>query len=241
MKVYFATVLFEKNRWNREEKSFLNILDWLDRIKDAGFDGLELWEYHAYQLSDSEIQQVKNYFPDIIFNTYEDFSVYKNLSKVTEYIHKLDCIGCKFNFGNNSGFIERYIDNITKWRKNFREPFRLICECHKNTICEDPIKAYDVLSRIKTEVLVHANSGENVLNDWFSILGDYITHSHINFFRCSENVWLNEEITDVISLIKSHIKTATLEFTYGVGDEKEDVNKLFNNAVRDMLKFKSIH
>jgi len=47
--VLLGTVLLEPNRWGQidpQRRSTLDVVDYLDRITEVGFDGIEIWEDH---------------------------------------------------------------------------------------------------------------------------------------------------------------------------------------------------
>ena len=45
--IYIGTILLELNRWGSPKTPTYRVSEWLDRFQEAGFDGMELWEYHA--------------------------------------------------------------------------------------------------------------------------------------------------------------------------------------------------
>ena len=55
--IYISSVLLEKNRWGTRVPS-LKVSDWSQRMFDAGFDGIELWENHLLLADAAEREAV---------------------------------------------------------------------------------------------------------------------------------------------------------------------------------------
>ncbi|MHC4916331.1 MAG: hypothetical protein ACYTGB_12650 [Planctomycetota bacterium] len=71
--IYLGTVLLERNRWVKgERRPSLAVSEWVSRIADAGFGGLELWENHAALAGDDERERLRESpVPVKIFNSYD--------------------------------------------------------------------------------------------------------------------------------------------------------------------------
>ena len=54
--IYIGTILLERNRWTRDKKPTCLVSEWIPRFKEAGFDGMELWENHAALASSTELK-----------------------------------------------------------------------------------------------------------------------------------------------------------------------------------------
>ena len=69
--LYIATLLLEVNRHGSPKTPSFPVSEWTDRFAGAGFDGMELWEYHATLAGPEEAKALQETaFPTTIFNTY---------------------------------------------------------------------------------------------------------------------------------------------------------------------------
>ena len=72
--ILIGSILLDLNRWGDPKTPTYEVSDWTDRFREAGFDGMELWEYHATLCSDAEREKLlSSNFPATIYNTYCDF------------------------------------------------------------------------------------------------------------------------------------------------------------------------
>ena len=46
-KIYIGTILLEVNRWTAGKEPSYLVSEWVERFAEAGFDGMELWQFHA--------------------------------------------------------------------------------------------------------------------------------------------------------------------------------------------------
>jgi sugar phosphate isomerase/epimerase len=69
--IYFSTILLQPNHWKRDQPKQVAISNWLDRIADAGFDGVELFELHFLLASTSERNSILAHpIAKPVFNSY---------------------------------------------------------------------------------------------------------------------------------------------------------------------------
>ena len=75
--IYLGTIAIEPNRWfgiDPDRWATIALTDWLDRIADAGFDGIELWEAHFRDADPDEQMAIIDHPLAIPFaNTYVSF------------------------------------------------------------------------------------------------------------------------------------------------------------------------
>lgn len=244
MTFYFATILLEKNRWSDLKSSSYSIIDWKDRILEGGYKGIELWEHHAFSSSPEELDQISDAFPEILFNCYADFSNSSllRLEQTAAMISHLGAIGCKFNFGNDPKKLDEYIVNFKRWKEMLPTNFRFLCECHENTLLDTPESAVKILSQLgspRVDAILHSHIDSPAAAKWFHFLGDRITHCHANYFRCGANPWNDShdcsfDIEETLKIIsRSSIRSISLEFVEGVGEQVENLDVLFTRALRD--------
>ncbi len=238
--IYLGTVLLEKNRWLDGERtpSFL-VSDWLGRIKDAGFDGLELWQNHAFLADDEERSKLREAsVPVRIFNSYNRCGKETRDERVraVEMVEFFGVEGMKFNFGKEPERHEEYCETVKEWRDMLPADFRFLCECHGGTTIENPHKAAETFERLgadKFEIIIHAFGGDDQsIKNRFDIFGNRITHIHSSL--SSEEI-TEDSIRRRLDLLRELGFTGsfTIEFTRGVGDEGENIDTLFGNAVED--------
>jgi sugar phosphate isomerase/epimerase len=60
MRTYLNTVAIEPNRWTKERIPARDLVELLPAIRDAGFEHLEVWQYHVSRKSDSELGSLRD-------------------------------------------------------------------------------------------------------------------------------------------------------------------------------------
>ena len=233
--IYLATVLLEKNRWNSREPSF-KVSDWAQRIVDAGFDGIELWENHLLLADRAEWDALRNGPVSVpILNTYcgfdDDSADARSAS--AELARHLDVGAVKFNFGNDPAQVDAYRRNLMAWRDELPDGCRLLCECHANTVLEDLDKAPTVLAPImdQVEIIVHGFVGddETDLVQRIECFGSAITHVHSVLTEKGCAPRRVEILKDA-----GFSGTFSIEFCYGVIENVQDVKQLLATATEDL-------
>ncbi len=238
--IYLGTVLLEKNRWlDGERIPSFSVSDWTDRFNEAGFDGLELWQNHAFLADADEREKLRHAsVPVKIFNSYNRCGreTRDERERAAEMVEFFGAEGMKFNFGKDPDRHEEYCETVKEWRDMLPEDFRFLCECHGGTTIENPRKAAETFERLgadKYEIIIHGFGGDDQsIKDRFDLFGSRITHIHANL--SSGNI-TEDFIQRRLDLLREtgFNGSFTIEFTRGVGDEDEDIDSLFGNAVRD--------
>ncbi|MBT3275277.1 MAG: hypothetical protein HN368_19135 [Spirochaetales bacterium] len=233
--IYISSVLLEKNRWDSRIPS-LKISDWLKPIADAGFDGLELWENHLLLADAAEREAViADPMPITVLNTYCAFDDpgAKGRAASAELAHLLNVPAVKFNFGDKPAMVNTYMNNLITWRDVLPVSCRLLCECHPDTILEEPMQAADILSPLpdQLEIIVHAFGGDDdsKLRLWIEAFGSAVTHVHA---VVREKTVASERI----KILKNagFSGTWTIEFCDGVAHPPEDMRQLLATATGDL-------
>jgi len=246
LQVCFATVLLESNRWTPEKTPTFKVSEWADPIRDAGFAGLELWEYHATLADEQERDAlVRLPLPVAIFNSYCTFddAGAGGRRRAAELAGRFGAGGVKFNFGNEPARADEYIRNLLAWAEELPVGCRLLCECHGGTLLETPAQAARVLAPLsgRVEIIVHAFAGErDVLREWLNRFGPAVTHVHVAG-RVGNGPMLR--LTDIADESRARLAmlaaagysgTWTEEFTGGVAQWPEDRRALLANAAGDL-------
>jgi sugar phosphate isomerase/epimerase len=246
IRVNLATVLLEPNRWTPDRIPTFRVSECAAAIREAGFDGLELWENHAAMADDQEQAALCQLpLPITIFNSYCSFedagAAARN--RAAGFVERFGATGVKFNFGNEPGLTNEYIRNLAEWADSLPAGCRLLCECHGNTILEPPDGAATALAPLadRVEIIVHAFGGEReTLRKWLDLFGSAVTHVHVAALRAGGPMLrladYEDEAAARIELLKSagFSGSWTIEFTGGVAFSPEDQRALLANAAADM-------
>jgi len=236
--IYLATVLLERNRWAETKTPTFRVSDWTERIHEAGFDGIELWENHYVGTDADErcaLQAVDSYVR--LFNTYCGFGDSPAERTARQYaaeaIASLGVHGCKFNIGPDREGWSTEIANLRAWQQTLPESCQLLCECHPGTVIESPDDAGAFFQEADLRnwgIIVHlANGTINDLTSWFDAFGDRVAHCHAVLGR-------NPDDRQRLLLMRERgfKSTISIEFTRGVAQPNEQIDALFSSAIADM-------
>jgi sugar phosphate isomerase/epimerase len=240
--VYLNTVLPEMNRWSRNDLQDLTFTmsEWAQRIADDGFDGVELWQFHATEVDEEEVEKIRTGpCPVKIFNAYcstepEEAEARK---KIAELALSLGATGMKYNSGKDVDRHPLYVESLREWRKMFPDDFRLMRECHRGSTMADTElanKTLDELGRDSFGMIIHGMDNDlDTLNERFGAYGDRIQHIHGNLSK--NGPMSDEDALERIKLLDSlgFKGTFSIEFTQGMRDGLTQ-EELYANAVRDL-------
>ncbi len=256
--IYFGTILIEPNRWGSREPSF-RVSDWLPRLREAGFDGVELWENHALRADEAERQRLIDADPPIaLYSSYDrgEDATANQRQRVAALIRRLGIGGMKFNVGGDADRREEYLRNLCRWTTMLPVGFRMLCECHGGTILEDPTESLRAFEEVESmpafadagperiEAIVHFAGEPGTLEHQFEVLGDRITHIHVAKIRggnkeAGERLDRRPDAAQArLDVLRRHgfAGTFTLEFTEGVmRDQSPDqIETLYEHALADL-------
>jgi len=236
--VNLGTIVLEPSRWARPKQATYAVADWADRISDAGFDGIEVWEQHA-------IDVLLPLGPPLIYNTYCGFDDESSAERwmAWQAATGLRARGMKFNVGGDEERLEEYARNLHKWINDLPDTCRPLCECHAGTIVETPRAAHDFFDAAGVDcgIIVHAFSDtEERLSEWLSLFGPSVELVHVQlrddagrFIRLDEAPELAKRR---ISILRDAGFTGsyTLEFTKGTGTADDRPEVLWEHALSDL-------
>jgi len=245
--IYIGTILLELNRWGSPKTPTYKVSEWLNRFREAGFDGMELWEYHATLAPREELALLEAVeFPVSVFNTYCDFddASESDRKQAAEMIKRLEAGGAKFNVGKDPALRDEYIKNLRTWSASLPEDCRLLCECHGGTIIQEPSNAakfFEELDSERYQIIVHCLMQDlEILKEWFRAFGTSVTHAHIQMTDGNNK-------RAGLSNNPAHVKEAlhimreegyrgsfTLEFTAGTQSPDENIGDLWQAALSDL-------
>lgn len=241
--IYLATVGIEKFRWAKPRRSSVDIEAYIPRIAEAGFDGIELWEFHATGLSDDELKRTRALAEDAncpvaILSTYvETVPTGENIAhrrRLNDIARALGAEAYKYNISGPSR--EDAVRFVKDWAGETDVAF--LCECHGGTLVEDPEVASDVIRELGSErfgAILHTLAAED---DEFerdlALKKDLFRHVHVqNAAKQGERT--RERIRERVDRLKEMGLglTWSIEFSSPVY-EGADNDTCFRAAVEDM-------
>jgi sugar phosphate isomerase/epimerase len=236
-KIYLGSVLLEPRRWSRERQPSIDLLDWTPRIKSAGFDGWDLWEFHDVPPPVEEVR---------VYNSYllpEEASP-DEISGLAERVNRSGAGMLKFNVGKEADAPERAVAPLLALAKAC-PGVELLCECHPGTALEDAETAIPWIQSLPESfgVILHPLGEENTFTKacMAQIPGRVrLVHLQLKDLSNGKRALLEERpeavkerLTELFNL--GYKGPATLEFTRGVGGGPEDVPEtLFQHAMQDL-------
>ncbi|MCC5843849.1 MAG: hypothetical protein JJU05_06315 [Verrucomicrobia bacterium] len=241
--IYLGSVLLEPKRWSKDRLPSIHLRDWTDRMKSAGFDGWELWEFHDQPLPLGGVR---------VYNSYllpEEASP-GQLADLAARVNRSGAGSLKFNVGKDPDAPARAVPALLKLAESV-PAVDLLCECHPGTALEDPAAALPWLQALPERfgVILHP-LGEN--NDFtlacFTHIPDRVRLLHLQMKSpatgkraCLEECpdFVRDRLEELHTL--GYHGPATLEFTLGVGGGPEDLPEtLFQHAVKDLGFLRSL-
>jgi sugar phosphate isomerase/epimerase len=243
--VHINTIILERNRWSGDRVPSYLVGDWLGRFADAGFDGIELWQNHALMADEQELSRLAAADPPVrVFNGYAKFvdSGVEHRRRADELAVRLGADAIKFNLNNDRGAWDSQLAHVRQWRDELDESVTLLCECHPNTLLEEPSAArrfFDQLGSDNWEIIVHPFSRFSSLGAWLAEFGPKVTHAHLQMDTADRGRVLYRREGDLARRAVAMMTQAgftgswSLEFTEGIG-ESENIETLWQNALDDL-------
>ena len=246
-KILFGTIALEINRWSSRIPSY-SVSDWVGRFKADGFDGLELWENHVllHPSRDGEINKIiASGFPVSVYNTYAAFDDESRGQRETaaETVKRLNAGAVKYNVGADESKIGEYKRNLISFAEALPDNCKLLCECHAGTVLEDndaAAKFFGDLPEERFGVILHPFECPNELRTKFKIFGSRIKHIHSQITDGTGSRVrldrLSERALACLGVMKefNFYGSFTIEFTEGTSAPSENIDGLYENAMKDM-------
>ncbi len=248
-KIYIGSILLERNRWAKDKQPTYAVSEWAQRFADDGFDGIELWEYHATLCDDAERAALAAAAPQVtIFNSYADMSDADadRRRRNAELTKRFGASGVKFNVGSDPAQRGMYLNAVRQWRSMFPDDVTLLCECHPGTIIEKPGDAkafFDEVGCDGIKVIVHAFNAVDALAEWFAAFGADVAHAHLQMRNDGNMVSFDSDpdcADEAIGIMKGEgfAGSMTLEFAVGTLAADENIDDLYAAAVADLAFLK---
>ncbi|QHI70122.1 sugar phosphate isomerase/epimerase family protein [Tichowtungia aerotolerans] len=250
-KIYMATVLLDRNRWTEERNPSVKVSNWLERFSADGFDGLELWSFHATYASEEEQARLEqSALPIRLFNSYACFDR-EDSAQETDVVAaiRFGARGIKYNIGSDPALRKTYLKQLAAWRERVPQNIQLLCECHPGTIIEQPVAArafFDELGMDGHGIIVHPFSRFDSLEEWLDLFGPDVMHAHMQMTDESGKLIRFDKRSDLaeqairIMQKKGYCGSYSLEFTEGVAAPGETPEMLYENARKDLSLLRSL-
>ena len=244
-KIYIGSILLEMNRWTKDKQPTYRVSDWTGRFAEAGFDGMELWQWHATRCDAGEVAALSAApCPVTIFNSYASFDAAgaADRRQAAELTRTFGAPGVKFNVGAEPAERDEYIRSLRQWRTLFDDSVTLLCECHPGTIIEEAADAKAFFDDAGVEgvgIIVHAFNRVDSLAEWMDTFGPAVRHAHMQM-RDDKNVIRFDRKPDLAEEAVGIMRGAgfdgsfTLEFTAGTLAPDENIDMLYANALADL-------
>lgn len=252
-----GTVAIEPNRWgtvHADRRPTIRLGEWLDPIRAAGFDGLEVWEGHLRGVEPSEADAIlRHELPVRVFNSYVSLDDPDDAARVevADWARRTGATGVKCNVGNDSAAEADYAERLASWLADLPETASLLCECHQGiSIAEDPAVARRIFERVgdvRMQAIVHTHDDADLLWAKFDAFGDRIRHVHVNLLDFS--AMTHPRLVDVDAELRSTVELLrqlgfrgswTVEFVAGLLGEDDRPDRLVAQAAEDLGVLRSV-
>ena len=251
--IYIGTILLEKNRWAGPQKiPSYRVSDWIDKFEEAGFDGMELWQHHAQKCAPAELAKLAaSETPIPIFNAYAAMTKEGRAERreCDALAAQLGASAVKFNLGGDPAQWDEHVETVREWRAELPDNIRLLCECHPETVIEEPEAAARFFEELGTDgwdIIVHSFSRLDSLQGFFDAFGPRVTHAHLQMRTGTDPFQSFREREDLakeaIDLMKRNdfAGSYTLEFALGTGTAEENTDSLYAAALDDLAYLREL-
>ncbi len=237
--VYLATICIEQFRWAKPKRSSVDLDACIPRIAEAGFDGIELWEFHADKLGEDELARARDLAaeagcPVTVLSTYvETVPTDENGAhrrRLNDIARVLGVEAYKYNITGEAR--DEAVRFVKDWAAETDALF--LCECHGGTMMEDPAAAAEVIRELGPErfpsILHTLVAGDEEFEKDLALKGDLLGYVHVHSAGSHR-----ERIAERVKRIGEAGLTLTwsIEFSPPVY-EKGDNETCFAAAVEDM-------
>ena len=248
--IHLGTIVLEPNRWfgvTKDRWGTTVVSEWLDRIADAGFDGIELWEAHFRDAEPAEQQAILDHpLPVAVYNTYVSFDDEDDADRLTaaELIARTGAHKVKWNTGaeRDDASLDAYAQRLSRWAAAL-PGVELVCECHDGSAMDDPDAAARVLAA-GSNALFHTHDDLDLIRAKFAAYGERISHVHVNhlFTGSPKLADIHDELTEKVELVRGlgFDGTWTLEFVHGTGGDHDNPDVMMAQAAEDLAVLRTL-
>ena len=245
--IYLGTILLEPQRWSRDKEPSYAVSAWLERIKAAGFDGIELWENHYVKTDAAERELLRAKATTLaIYNAYAGLEAENAHQRAisAQNATELGAQAMKFNVGSDAARLDEYVTNAAAWADLLPKSTQLWCECHPGTALETPqaaARAFDIWDEARFGVMIHPFTTEpQILRDWLRLLGPRVRHSHVQIRDADGRPTCLDTQPEMVRAALEILRdegfagSFTMEFTLGTSTAHDQSELLWPNALRDL-------
>jgi len=238
--IYLATVLIELNRWGSRIPS-VSMGEWIPRIREAGFDGLEVWENHVLDRP-GDIKAVQSGGFPALLNTYLTFcdDDPARVDAVVNVITALQSPAVKFNI-NGGCSLDVHRKHLLAFAARLPDGCRMLCECHAGTPLEDVHTAETFLDSLPPErfgAILHGFGEPGAVLARYRALRRHIAHIHIQ--TRTEDKTSGRFAANAKGLRDNGFTGAwSIEFTESSRNPDETVEMSFAHACEDLADLRN--
>ncbi len=213
--IYLGSVSMEKNRWAPGRIPTFNVSDFIDKAKEDGFYGIELWQYHYTLASDDEKAKLAAADIPFFFNTYLSFNEYdeKTYKEIADAVKAVKAKGVKFNFESSDDSVcdvSKQLENLKKLTDMMPDYTKMLCECHANTFMEVPETAGEIFAKLDKErygAIIHLSTDIEFADRCYAAYGDRISHIHCQYIAKGSEEFspLNDGTGYIEKMVNYHV------------------------------------
>lgn len=252
--IYLSTLLLEKNRANGKGPSLL-VSDWMEPVGEAGFAGLEIWTNNLLLASRSEWDLIKekSLEADLALalvspNLPADASdksrrLREAILEACEYFRPE---GIKFTPSSNPrtqaepGATRDALEFFKDWAKDIPRDVRLVYDGGEGSGLAGLLEARKILTGGRFQAVLHPFLlSPQLLGEALDALGDFVGNLGALAKRGDQLILLGENKDEHFKVIamtrkKTYKGTWSVESTKGMGMPGENIDKMFDNAEKDL-------
>ncbi|MDB5103113.1 MAG: hypothetical protein JWP91_802 [Fibrobacteres bacterium] len=246
--VYLSTILLEKNRWNGKGPSLL-VSDWMEEAGEAGFAGLEIWMNHLLFSSRSEWELIKERSAEadlpvsLISATLPADGSDKSQRFRESVLEACDYFrpdGLKFSLADAKNTGLDSLEFVKEWSRDVPREISLLYDGGENAGPEALETARAALTGGRYQAVLHPFLfTPKELEAALDAAGDFVTNLGVQAKQGGQWILLEENADANLRIMaaaraKDFKGTWSLEFTKGAGIAGENIEKLFDNAEKDL-------
>lgn len=250
-KVYLGSIALERNRWESGRSPTYLVSDFVQRAKDDGFDGIELWQYHYLSADAGERKKLVDSDTSFIFNSYLSLAdgMTDAVKDVADAICQLKAEAVKYNFGSsqlgyNPADLQKQTETLLRFADMLPENVKLLCECHADSIGEDPVRMAEIFKKLDERfgAIIHLMTPLDFAKHCFDCYGERICHIHSSYvlpdlgFQCLAGAEATAEEHYQYYVSRGFNGTVTVEFTQDASSPEQ----FYHNTLKDLNVWKKM-
>jgi len=251
--IYLSTMLLERNRWNGKGPSLL-VSDWMEPIAEAGFAGVEIWMPHLLFASRSEWELIKEKSRESdLLLAHISAAVPADGSDKSQRMREAILEACdyfrpdglKFSLGGEArskgaAAEAAALEFLKSWIGDVQRDVGLLHDPGLDSAPSNLAKAKKTLGGGRSKGVLHPFGMTPAdVEAAMALSGDFLSAMGVQARREDQWCLLSEKSEDSLRTIDTLRKrgfkgTWSLELTKGAGGAGESIDKLFDNAEKDL-------